>query len=94
MYLLPFRGSCGNSRDGRQEIPARISREGQTDTKMSAKVKISYQDEKELYELLELLEPAVRSWKKAEAAGAYKRAYVDIKDLGESACTGKGKSVR
>lgn len=42
---------------------------------MSVRIKISYTDDKELVEIIRLLSPIVKSWKRQPAKGKYKRAY-------------------
>lgn len=42
---------------------------------MSIKIKVSYTDDQDLAEVIRLLSPIVRSWKKQLAKGKYKRAY-------------------
>lgn len=42
---------------------------------MSVKIKLSYTDEEECREIMRLLSPVVKSWKKQPAKGKYKRAY-------------------
>ena len=42
---------------------------------MSVKIKISYTDEQELDRIVRLLSTEVKSWKKQQAKGTYKRAY-------------------
>lgn len=42
---------------------------------MSIKIKVSYTDDQDLAEVIRLLSPIVRSWKKQPAKGKYKRAY-------------------
>ena len=42
---------------------------------MSIKIKVSYTDDQDLPEVIRLLSPIVRSWKKQPAKGKYKRAY-------------------
>lgn len=42
---------------------------------MSIKIKVSYTDDQDLAEVIRLLSPIVRSWKKQPANGKYKRAY-------------------
>ena len=42
---------------------------------MSVKIKVSYTDEEEYQEIMQLLSPVVRSWKMQPAKGYYKRAY-------------------
>lgn len=42
---------------------------------MSVKIKVSYTDEEEYQEIMRLLSPVVKSWKKQPANGKYKRAY-------------------
>ena len=47
---------------------------------MSIKIKVSYQNEHELQMILQLLKPAIKSYKAADRQqGAYKRAYIEIK---------------
>ena len=42
---------------------------------MSGKIRISYTDEQELDRIVRLLSTEVKSWKKQQAKGKYKRAY-------------------
>lgn len=42
---------------------------------MSVKIKLSYTDEEECQEIIQLLSPVVKSWKMQPAKGKYKRAY-------------------
>lgn len=42
---------------------------------MSIKIKVSYTDEQELDRIVRLLSTEVKSWKKQQAKGTYKRAY-------------------
>lgn len=42
---------------------------------MSVKIRISYTDEQELDRIVRLLSTEVKSWKKQQAKGTYKRAY-------------------
>ena len=42
---------------------------------MSVKIRISYTDEQELDRIVRLLSTEVKSWKKQQAKGKYKRAY-------------------
>lgn len=42
---------------------------------MSIKIKLSYTEEEECREIMRLLSPVVKSWKKQPAKGKYKRAY-------------------
>ena len=42
---------------------------------MSVKIKVSYTDEEEYQEIMQLLSPVVKSWKMQPAKGKYKRAY-------------------
>lgn len=53
---------------------------------MSVKIRVSYQDTEELKQILLLLWPVVKSCKvtKDRQEGAYKKAYVDVKDLSKS----------
>lgn len=47
---------------------------------MSVKVRISYQDKDELRKVMQLLHPAIKSYKITKGQqGAYKRAYIEIK---------------
>lgn len=47
---------------------------------MSVKIRISYQSQKELDRILELLKPAIKSYKTATRQGEYKKAYIDTKE--------------
>lgn len=42
---------------------------------MSVKIKVSYTDEEEFREIMQLLALVVKSWKMQPAKGKYKRAY-------------------
>lgn len=42
---------------------------------MSVKIKLSYTDEEECREIMQLLSPVVKGWKMQPAKGKYKRAY-------------------
>lgn len=42
---------------------------------MSIKIKISYTDDQDLAEVIRLLSPVIKRWKKQPAKGKYKRAY-------------------
>lgn len=42
---------------------------------MSIKIKVSYTEEQELDRIVRLLSTEVKSWKKQQAKGKYKRAY-------------------
>lgn len=42
---------------------------------MSIKIKLSYTEEEECREIMQLLSPVVGKWKKQPAKGKYKRAY-------------------
>lgn len=42
---------------------------------MSIKVKVSYTDEQEFSEIMRLLSPVVKSWKRKQKNGRYYRAY-------------------
>lgn len=45
---------------------------------MSVKIKISYEDEKELSRVLTLLNPIISSWKRSRNRdGEYKKAYIE-----------------
>ena len=47
---------------------------------MSVRIKVSYTDDKELMEVLRILSPMIRSYKIAkQQKGAFKRAYIDMK---------------
>lgn len=46
---------------------------------MSVKIKLSYTDEEEYQEIMQLLSPVVKSWKMQPAKGKYKRAYGELK---------------
>lgn len=52
---------------------------------MSVKIKVSYTDEEEFREIMQLLALVVKSWKMQPAKGKYKRAY------GEKCESTKGK---
>ena len=46
---------------------------------MSVKIKVSYEEEEELREIIHLLEPKIKSWRKAKKQkGEFKRVYIDI----------------
>lgn len=46
---------------------------------MSAKIKISYEHDQELQELIKLLRPKIKRCKKADKQGKYSRVYIEIK---------------
>ena len=46
---------------------------------MSVKIKLSYTEEEECREIMRLLSPVVKSWKRQPAKGKYKRAYSESK---------------
>lgn len=56
---------------------------------MSAKIKVSYQEQQELRAVEELLKPVVRSCKVIERCGngRFKRAYMDLEIPGENVQT-------
>lgn len=46
---------------------------------MSVKVKVSYQEQRELEKIVKLLRPVIKSYKVARGQqGAFKRAYIEI----------------
>lgn len=45
---------------------------------MSMKIKLSYTEEEEYREIMQLLAPVVKSWKKQPAKGKYKRVYIEL----------------
>lgn len=48
---------------------------------MSVKIKISYQERAELDRVLQLLRPAMKSFKASKNQnGAYKKAYIELKE--------------
>ena len=49
---------------------------------MSVKIKLSYTDEEECREIMRLLSPLVKGWKRQPAKGKYKRAYSVTKPEG------------
>lgn len=55
---------------------------------MSVKIKVSYTDEEEYREIMQLLSPVVKSWKMQPAKGKYKRAYASTTITGTAT---KGK---
>lgn len=49
---------------------------------MSVKIKISYEDDRELMRVIRLLSPALKSWKRSrKMEGRYKKAYVELKHM-------------
>lgn len=46
---------------------------------MSAKIKISYEHDQELQELIKLLRPKIKRCKKVDKQGKYSRVYIEIK---------------
>lgn len=49
---------------------------------MSVKIKISYEDDRELMRVIRLLSPALRSWKRSRnMEGRYKKAYVELEHV-------------
>ena len=49
---------------------------------MSVKIKISYEDDRELMRVIRLLSPALRSWKRSRnMEGHYKKAYVELEHV-------------
>lgn len=46
---------------------------------MSLKLKVSYENEKELQQVINLLKPVIKQYKKASKQGKYKRAYIEVK---------------
>ena len=54
---------------------------GRGETKsMSVKIRISYQERKELDRILELLKPVVKSCRTSGQQGTYKKAYIDTQE--------------
>lgn len=47
---------------------------------MSVKIRISYQERKELDRILELLKPVTKSCRISGQQGTYKKAYIDTND--------------
>lgn len=47
---------------------------------MSVKIRISYQERKELDRILELLRPVVKSCRTSGQQGNYKKAYIDTQE--------------
>lgn len=56
---------------------------------MSVKIKLSYTDEEEFREIMQLLALVVKSWKMQPAKGKYKRAYASATITGTAT---KGKN--
>lgn len=54
---------------------------------MSVKIKVSYTDEEEYQEIMQLLSPVVKGWKRQPAKGYYKRAYASTTNTGKGAHT-------
>lgn len=49
---------------------------------MSVKIKISYEDDRELMWVIRLLSPALKSWKRSRnMEGRYKKAYVELEHV-------------
>nr|WP_288597815.1 hypothetical protein [uncultured Mediterraneibacter sp.] len=49
---------------------------------MSVKIKISYEDDRELMRVIRLLSPVLRSWKRSRnMEGRYKKAYVELEHV-------------
>lgn len=49
---------------------------------MSVKIKISYEDDRELMRVIRLLSPALKSWKRSRnMEGRYKKAYVELEHV-------------
>lgn len=46
---------------------------------MSAKIKISYEHDQELQELIKLLSPKIKRYKKEDKQGKYHRVYIEVK---------------
>lgn len=52
---------------------------------MSVKIKISYEDDRELMRVIRLLSPALKSWKRSRnMEGRYKKAYAELNSGGNS----------
>ena len=47
---------------------------------MSVKIRISYQERKELDRILDLLKPVIKTCRTSEQQGNYKKAYIDTKE--------------
>ena len=49
---------------------------------MSVKIKISYEDDRELMRVIRLLSPVLKSWKRSRnMEGHYKKAYVELEHV-------------
>ncbi|WP_167955610.1 hypothetical protein [Anaerosporobacter faecicola] len=46
---------------------------------MSVKIKISYEHDQELQEIISLIKPKIKRCSKADKQGKYKRAYIEVK---------------
>lgn len=46
---------------------------------MSVKIKISYEEERELQEIINLIEPKIKRWRKGDRQGKYHRVYIEVK---------------
>lgn len=46
---------------------------------MSTKIKISYEHDQELQELLRILRPKIKRYKKEDKRGKYQRVYIEVK---------------
>lgn len=46
---------------------------------MSVKIKVSYENEQDLQDILNQLGAKVKSWKRADKKGEYYRAYIILK---------------
>lgn len=46
---------------------------------MSLKLKVSYENEKELQQVVDLLRPVMKQCKKASKQGKYSRAYIEVR---------------
>lgn len=53
---------------------------GRGEKTMSVKIRISYQERKELDRILELLKPVTKSCRISGQQGTYKKAYIDTKE--------------
>lgn len=46
---------------------------------MSLKLKVSYENEEELQQVIDLLKPVMKQYKKASKQGKYNRAYIEVR---------------
>lgn len=46
---------------------------------ISAKIKVSYTEEQELQQIVKLLQPVIKKYKRADREDRFNRAYIEIK---------------